>query len=260
MNWWRLYIVCRLRNYLRWNLNQNTTVLLQEIAFRNDYFHGNPCSFRLGPIRTISVIVSNHNGTYRDYTKWFWFHFAYRSRWIKNTTLDTVVQLKRKKRFIDEFSITGYQNMNLSNQGWNIVKMATFLFDFNAAFFLKAGPLNISFSLIFGVVYLGVQTWRFEQRVGHSAVRVIQGEIICQQWSRVYIKHCCYSCQKELTFRRWNQGIPSTAWTIPRWLMPWLLASPGHQPPWYCLCETGRSLSYRGKNYNYPHHHNIKKW
>ena len=147
MNWWRLYIVCRLRNYLRWNLNQSTTVLLQEIAFRNDLFHGNPCSFRLGPIRTISVIVSNHNGTRRDYTKWFWFHFAYRSRWIKNTTLGTVVQLKRKNRFIDEIFITGYQNMNLSNQGWNIVEIATFLFDSNVAFFfLKPGPWTFFFA------------------------------------------------------------------------------------------------------------------
>ena len=33
--------------------------------------------------------------------------------------------------------------------------------------------------------------------------------------------------------------------------MPWLLVPPGHQQPWYWLCEIGRSLSYMGKDFNY---------
>ena len=33
--------------------------------------------------------------------------------------------------------------------------------------------------------------------------------------------------------------------------MPWLLASPGHQQPWYWSCRIGRSLSYSGRNFNY---------
>ena len=33
--------------------------------------------------------------------------------------------------------------------------------------------------------------------------------------------------------------------------MPWLLASPGHQQPWYWLCRIGRSLSYSRRNFNY---------
>ena len=36
------------------------------------------------------------------------------------------------------------------------------------------------------------------------------------------------------------------------WLqMPWLLASPGHQQPWYWLCRISRSLSYSRRNCNY---------
>ena len=34
-------------------------------------------------------------------------------------------------------------------------------------------------------------------------------------------------------------------------LMPWLLASPGHQQPWYWLCRIGRSLSYSRRNFKY---------
>ena len=33
-------------------------------------------------------------------------------------------------------------------------------------------------------------------------------------------------------------------------LMPWLLASPGHQQPWYWLCRISRSLSYSRRNFN----------
>ena len=34
-------------------------------------------------------------------------------------------------------------------------------------------------------------------------------------------------------------------------LMSWVLASPGHQQPWSCLCRINRSLSSKGKNFNY---------
>ena len=37
----------------------------------------------------------------------------------------------------------------------------------------------------------------------------------------------------------------------PGLLMPWLLASPGHQQPWYLLCRINRSLFSMGKNSNY---------
>ena len=42
--------------------------------------------------------------------------------------------------------------------------------------------------------------------------------------------------------------------------MPWLLASPGHQPPWYWLCRMSRSLSYLKKDFNYLRHVNVEEW
>ena len=33
--------------------------------------------------------------------------------------------------------------------------------------------------------------------------------------------------------------------------MPWLLASPGHQHPWYWLCRICKSLSFMRKDFNY---------
>ena len=42
-------------------------------------------------------------------------------------------------------------------------------------------------------------------------------------------------------------------------LMPWLLSSPWHQQPWYCLCRIGRSLSYLRKDFNYLCHINVEE-
>ena len=42
--------------------------------------------------------------------------------------------------------------------------------------------------------------------------------------------------------------------------MPWLLASPGHQHPWYWLCRTSTFLSYLRKNFNYLCHVNVTEW
>ena len=43
-------------------------------------------------------------------------------------------------------------------------------------------------------------------------------------------------------------------------LMPWLLASPGHQQPWYWLYRMGRSLSYLRKDFNHLCHINVEEW
>ena len=42
--------------------------------------------------------------------------------------------------------------------------------------------------------------------------------------------------------------------------MPWLLASSGHQQPWYWLCRIGRSLCYLIKDFNYLCHINVEEW
>ena len=49
-------------------------------------------------------------------------------------------------------------------------------------------------------------------------------------------------------------------WSISWLLMTWLLASPGHQQPWYWLCRIGRSLSYLSKDFNYLCHANVEEW
>ena len=36
--------------------------------------------------------------------------------------------------------------------------------------------------------------------------------------------------------------------------MPWLLASPGHQHPWFWLCRMGKFLYYSRKDFNYLCH------
>ena len=42
--------------------------------------------------------------------------------------------------------------------------------------------------------------------------------------------------------------------------MPWLLVSPGHQQPWYCLCRIHKSLSYLRKDFYYLCRINVEEW
>ena len=42
--------------------------------------------------------------------------------------------------------------------------------------------------------------------------------------------------------------------------MPWLLASPGHQQPWYWLCRIGMSLSYSRRTFNYLCLISVEEW
>ena len=45
------------------------------------------------------------------------------------------------------------------------------------------------------------------------------------------------------------------------WLpMTWLVASSGHQQPWYWLCRIGRYVSYLRKDFNYLCHIFVEKW
>ena len=48
--------------------------------------------------------------------------------------------------------------------------------------------------------------------------------------------------------------------SIPWLLMPWLLASPGHQKPCYWQCRKSGSLSCMRKDFNYLCHLNIEKF
>ena len=48
--------------------------------------------------------------------------------------------------------------------------------------------------------------------------------------------------------------------SIPWLLMPWLLASPGHQQPWYWLCMISRSLSFIRIDRKYLCHLSVQEW
>ena len=54
---------------------------------------------------------------------------------------------------------------------------------------------------------------------------------------------------------KFSQNHENVSETLPR-----LLASPGHQQPWYWLCRIGRPLSYLRKCLNYLCHINVKEW
>ena len=47
-----------------------------------------------------------------------------------------------------------------------------------------------------------------------------------------------------LTLNMWGPSYPDLTRSLSWLLMSWLLASPGHQQPWYWLCKLGRSLSF----------------
>ena len=56
---------------------------------------------------------------------------------------------------------------------------------------------------------------------------------------------------KQLTLNVRGPSYLGLTRSISWFLTPWLLASPGHQQPWYWLCKTGKSWSYMMKNFNY---------
>ena len=60
----------------------------------------------------------------------------------------------------------------------------------------------------------------------------------------------------DICITRPNESTRSISWL----LMPWLLASPGHQQPWYSLYKLGRSWSYTRKDFNYQFHINVEEW
>ena len=61
----------------------------------------------------------------------------------------------------------------------------------------------------------------------------------------------------DITF---NVRGPSLNRSISWLLMPWLLASPGHQQPWYWLCIVGESWSYTRKGFSHLWHVSAEEW
>ena len=59
------------------------------------------------------------------------------------------------------------------------------------------------------------------------------------------------SVDQTLTLKIRGLSHPILTRSISWLLMPWLLASPSHQQPWYWLCKLGRSVSAMRKDFNY---------
>ena len=58
---------------------------------------------------------------------------------------------------------------------------------------------------------------------------------------------------------KFRENALESSWNVSE-ILPWLLASPGHQQPWYWLCRIGRPLSYMRKYLNYLCHINAREW
>ena len=63
-----------------------------------------------------------------------------------------------------------------------------------------------------------------------------------------------------LTFNVWRPSYLGLTWSISWLLMPWLLASPGHQQPWLWLRRISRFLSNLRKDVNYLCYINVREW
>ena len=63
-----------------------------------------------------------------------------------------------------------------------------------------------------------------------------------------------------LTLDVWGPSYLGLTRSISWLLMPRLLASPGHQQPWYWLCKIGKSWSFTRKDFNYLWHVSVEKW
>ena len=67
-------------------------------------------------------------------------------------------------------------------------------------------------------------------------------------------------CLNVLTLNVQGPSYRSLNRSISWLLMPWLLASPGHQQPWYWPCKIGKSGSYTRKDFNYLWHVSVEEW
>ena len=70
----------------------------------------------------------------------------------------------------------------------------------------------------------------------------------------------CHNFCLLLTFNMWGRSYLSLTRSISWLLMPWLLASPGHQQPWYWLCKKGKSWFHTRKDFNYLWHVSVEEW
>ena len=77
--------------------------------------------------------------------------------------------------------------------------------------------------------------WKFKSEQTEISVKY------ASQWYKIKSLSC------------WKQNILGMLW-IPWLLMPWLLASPGHQHTWHCIYRINRSLRLPLRDFNCLHH------
>ena len=65
---------------------------------------------------------------------------------------------------------------------------------------------------------------------------------------------------RNFTLNVWGLSYLGLTRSVSWLLMPWLLASPGDQSPWYWPCGVGRSVSYLRKDFNYQCHIKVEEW
>ena len=70
------------------------------------------------------------------------------------------------------------------------------------------------------------------------------------------IQNPCFFCQPLTCGPSYFGLTRPISWLI----MSWLLMSPEHQQPWYCLCSICRSWSYLRKDFKYLYHINKEEW
>ena len=81
------------------------------------------------------------------------------------------------------------------------------------------------------------------------------------RWIKVHqnYSHCFSVSSANLTLNVRGASYLGLTRSISWLLMPWLLASPGHQYPWYWPCRIGRSIPYWREYFTYLCHVNMEE-
>ena len=115
--------------------------------------------------------------------------------------------------------------------------------------------INCVLVMPYGIIDLGQHWHKWCVAWWHQAITWknvdLSSKVFCG------IIHLTANSQDVLMNLTFNVGGPSYLSLIRSisWLlMPWHLASPGHQQPWYWLCKIGKSWTYTRKDFNYLWH------
>ena len=114
---------------------------------------------------------------------------------------------------------------------------------------MKTFPFNVYLTAFQHLRWWGNQhedlsiIW-FHENISHTYISMILIQI---------------TAESSLTFLALKSEHSRIIMSIPWLLMPWLIASPGHQQLWYWICRMKWFLSSTRKDFNYLHHLS-EKW